>query len=96
MSTKKLQVLDYTIRQAENADTLDGQHAIDFASATDMSTAQSDISDLQTKVGDTSVSEQISLAIADKVDAADVVAITNDEINTICGTVILNSSEVQL
>lgn len=63
-----MQVLDYTIKQAENADTLDGQHASDFASATDMSAAQSDISNLQAKVGDTAVSEQISSAIANKVD----------------------------
>lgn len=63
MSTKKLQVLDYTIKQAENADTLDGQHASDFATASDMSNAQNDISDLQTKVGDTSVSTQITAAV---------------------------------
>lgn len=63
MSTKKLQVLDYTIKQAENADTLDGQHASDFATASDMSNAQNDISDLQTKVGDTSVSTQIAAAV---------------------------------
>lgn len=37
-----------------NADTVDGKHASDFAAATDMTTAQSDISDLQTKVGDLS------------------------------------------
>lgn len=64
MSTKKLQIIDYLVKQAENADTLDSKHASDFASATDMSTAQSNIGDLQTKVGDTSVSEQINSAIA--------------------------------
>ena len=37
-----------------NADTVDGKHASDFAAATDMTIAQSDISDLQTKVGDLS------------------------------------------
>ena len=38
-----------------NADTLDGKHASEFASATD-------VADLQTKVGYTSVSEQIAAA----------------------------------
>ena len=64
MSTKKLQVLDYKIKQAENADTVDNKHASDFASATDMSTAQNNISDLQAKVGDTPVSTQITNAIS--------------------------------
>lgn len=71
MSTKKLQVLDYKIKQAENADTIDGKHAIDFATAMDMGTAQDHISDLQTKVGDTSVSDQIATGIANKVDKVD-------------------------
>lgn len=53
-----------------NADTVDGKHASDFAAATDMTTAQSDISDLQTKVGDATVSAQISAAIEEKVSAA--------------------------
>ena len=61
MSTKKLQIVG-----GMNADTIDGKHAIDFATATDMGAAQNSISDLQTKVGDISVSEQISNAIADK------------------------------
>ena len=56
MSTKKLQIIDYSVKQAENADTLDGKHAVEFASA-------SDVSDLQSKVGDTSVSTQIANAI---------------------------------
>lgn len=71
MSTKRLQVLDYKIKQAENSDTVDGKHAIDFATAVDMDTAQSHISDLQTKVGDTSVSDQITSGIANKVDKVD-------------------------
>lgn len=71
MSTKKLQVLDYKIKQAENADTIDGKHALDFATATDMDAAQSSISDLQTKVGDTSVSDQIATGLANKVDKVD-------------------------
>lgn len=64
MSTKKLQIVDYTVQQAQNADTVDGKHASEFASATDLS-------DLQGKVGDVAVSEQISTAIADKVDKVD-------------------------
>ena len=64
LSTKRLQVLDYTIKQAENSDTLDNKHASDFASAADMIAAQSDIGDLQIKVGDTDVSTQIDNAIS--------------------------------
>lgn len=78
MSTKKLQVIDYIIKQAENADTVDNKHASDFAGATDMATAQSDISDLQAKVGDTTVSDQISTAIKNKSD----VGHTHDEATT--------------
>lgn len=68
MSTKKLQVLDVSIKQAENADTVDGKHASEFANA-------SDVTALQTLVGDTAVSNQI---------AAATVAITNEEIYEIC------------
>ena len=32
MATKKLQILDSLIKQAENANTLDGKHASDFVS----------------------------------------------------------------
>lgn len=56
MSTKKIQIIDFDIKQADNADTLDGKHADEFASA-------SDVEALKEKVGDTSVSEQISSAI---------------------------------
>lgn len=56
MATKKLQILDSLIKQAENADTLDGKHADEFASALDMD-------DLKKKVGDSAVSEQINNAI---------------------------------
>lgn len=68
MATKKIQILDYNIKQSENSDTLDGKHASDFASASDMTTAKSNIGELQTKVGDKSVSNQISTAIASKAD----------------------------
>ena len=54
-----------------NADTVDGKHASDFAAATDMTTAQSDISDLQSKVGDATVSAQISAAIEEIVTTAE-------------------------
>ena len=59
MATKKLQILDSLIRQAENADTLDGKHADEFAAA-------SDVADLQSLVGDTSVSSQIETAISQR------------------------------
>ena len=55
MATKKLQILDSLIVQADNADTLDGKHAEEFALASDVQT-------LQEYVGDTAVSEQISKA----------------------------------
>lgn len=42
-----------------NADTLDGKHANEFALA-------SDVADLQNKVGNTSVSEQIMAAVSQK------------------------------
>ena len=71
MATKKLQIIDYHIKQSDNADTIDGKHADEFAVATDMATAQSDISDLQSKVGDTSVAEQITAGISNKVDKID-------------------------
>lgn len=46
----------YTNEPSSNADTLDGKHADEFAAA-------SDVEALQTKVGDTSVSEQINTAL---------------------------------
>lgn len=59
MSTKKLQIIG-----SMNADTLDGKHASDFASAEDLVNAQGEIDALQTLVGDAKVSDQISEAIA--------------------------------
>ena len=59
MATKKLQILDSIIKQAENADTLDGKHAEDFALVTDVETVKS-------LVGDSSVSEQINSAVEQK------------------------------
>ena len=56
MQTKKLQILNTLIKQAENADMLDGKHADEFATV-------EDINALQSKIGDTSVSEQISSAV---------------------------------
>lgn len=46
-----------------NADTVDGKHASDFALA-------SDVAALQTKVGDTTVAEQISTALSSKANVA--------------------------
>lgn len=42
-----------------DADTIDGKHADEFATA-------SDVEELQNKIGDTSVSEQIDNAVAQK------------------------------
>lgn len=47
-----------------NADTVDGKHASDFASASTMSTVQSNVTSLQNLVGGTSVANQISSAMA--------------------------------
>ena len=57
MATKKIQILDSIIKQAENSDTLDGKHAEDFALA-------SSFNELKNLVGDTQVSTQIENAIA--------------------------------
>lgn len=59
MSTKKIQIVDSLVKQAENADTLDGKHADEFALA-------SEVEALQGKVGDDTVSEQINSAVAQK------------------------------
>lgn len=59
MTTKKLQILDSTIKQAENADTLDGKHAEEFALSSDVNT-------LQQLVGDTPVASQITTAVEQK------------------------------
>ena len=56
MATKKLQILDSLIKQAENADTLDGKHADEFAAASDVET-------LKSQVGDDTVSDQINTAL---------------------------------
>lgn len=80
MATKKLQILGSLTQGSQNADTLDGKHADEFASAVDVET-------LKSRVGDTSVSEQI---------AAAVYAITNAEIDDICGQVIYSDDEVEL
>ena len=60
-----------------NADTLDGYHATHFATASDAEAMQLDIdglqidvTDLATKVGSKSVSDQIASAISDKADSS--------------------------
>jgi len=57
MSTKKLQIIDSLVKQAENANTLDGKSAEEFA-------LTSDIEQLQSQVGDSSVADQISSAVS--------------------------------
>ena len=53
-----------------NADTVDGKHASDFALA-------SDVTALQTKVGDIAVSEQISIAVSSKANSVHTHAISD-------------------
>lgn len=63
-----------------DADTVDGKHASDFAAA-------SDVSDLQVKVGDTLVSEQISTAISE-------IDYPVDSVNGKTGAVMLTANDV--
>lgn len=56
MSTKKIQILDSMIKQAENANTLGGRSASYFAVA-------SEFNELQSLVGETPVATQISTAV---------------------------------
>ena len=60
MATKKLQIIDSLIKQAENADTLDGKHADEFATASDVET-------LKSQVGDETVSVQIENAFSSRI-----------------------------
>ena len=83
MATKKLQILDYKIKQADNANTVGGLAPEHFATAADMT-------DVQAKVGDKSVSEQIIIGIANKVDKVDGMGLsandyTTDEKNKLSG-----------
>ena len=71
MATKKIQIVDSLIKQAENADTLDGKHAEEFALAADMKT-------LKSLVGDDSVAEQINNAVAPKAQVQFVVWESDD------------------
>lgn len=59
MATKKLQILNSLIKQAENADMLDGKHANEFTLVTDFE-------ELQKKVGGMPVSEQIAIATSNR------------------------------
>lgn len=77
MSTKKLQILDSLIKQAQNADTLDGKHASEFAAA-------SDVDALEDLVGDIKVAVQIEDAI--NAASGELNFITVDDIDEICGT----------
>ena len=51
-----------------NADTVDGKHASDFALASDVIDLGTDMLNLHTLVGDTSVAEQVSAAVSSKAD----------------------------
>lgn len=75
MATKKLQILDYKIKQADNANTVGGLALEHFATAADMT-------DVQSKVGDKSVSEQITTGIANKVDKVDGKGLSTNDYTT--------------
>jgi hypothetical protein len=47
MSTKKIQIINSLVKQAENADTLDGKHADEFAAASEVDAS---IENLQTQI----------------------------------------------
>jgi hypothetical protein len=76
LSTKKLQLLSSVIKQAENADTIDGKHADEFA-------ATSDVNNLKTLVGDVAVSEQISDAVSQKSQVQMVTEGTQEVLSTL-------------
>jgi hypothetical protein len=57
MSTKKIQILNTIVKQAENANTLNGKSAEEFADV-------SELENLKSLVGDSSVSDQITTAVA--------------------------------
>lgn len=59
MATKKIQILDSLIKQAENANMLGGKTVDEFALAMDFEA-------LKSLVGDSAVSEQIDSAITSK------------------------------
>lgn len=66
MSTKKLQILNSVIKQAENADTLDGKHADEFALASDVEVLQSQVNDIQENAyDDTAIRELVSTNASD-------------------------------
>lgn len=67
---------------ANNADTVDGLHASDFASAEDFAEAQNEIDELKTLVGDVSVSAQINDAVSEKSK----VQITTDNVEEFLST----------
>lgn len=80
MSTKKLQILGSMIPQNVDADTLDGKHAEEFASA-------SEIEQLKQQIGDESVSEQIGAAVGN-------IDYPVDSVNGKTGAVVLTASDV--
>lgn len=77
MATKKLQIIGTLIKQAQNADMVDGKHADEFAAA-------SDVENLKVLVGDTAVSEQIGDSVTQlesKIDAKADVDHTHENIS---------------
>ena len=72
MSTKKLQILDSLIKQAQNADTVDGMHASEFAVASDVEQLKNQVNDIQENAyNDAEVRELIST------NASDITALEN-------------------
>lgn len=72
MATKKLQIIGTLIKQAQNADMVDGKHADEFAAA-------SDVENLKVLVGDTAVSEQIENAKPLEVTPEDIIEWMGEE-----------------
>lgn len=69
MSTKKLQILNSVLKQAENADTLDGKHASEFALASNFKTLQAQVNDIQKNAYDDTEIRDLVSANASDIDA---------------------------
>jgi peptidoglycan/xylan/chitin deacetylase (PgdA/CDA1 family) len=69
MATKKIQILDSLIKQAENADTLDGKHASEFALASDVESLQSKVDNMQESAYDDTEIRNLVSTNASDIDA---------------------------